>query len=102
MIENRGRELIFCAYEPRIIRYQEPTICSCKDEPRGRKETGNGERDGRVYVCMYVCMREPERITREIKGEGERASNINGKFNRRLVRAVSSDARRVSRAPEVN
>lgn len=32
----------------------------------------------------------------------ERASNINGKFNRRLVRAVSSDARRVSRAPEVN
>lgn len=46
--------------------------------------------------------RKRDREKEERRKEKERASNINGKFNRRLVRAVSSDARRVSRAPEVN
>ena len=54
---------------------------------------------------MYICESQSENKRdkeREREKERERASNINGKFNRRLVRAVSSDARRVSRAPEVN
>lgn len=71
-------------------------------DKRIRLKNGGGERSergGEREASVRVWERQSEN-KRDKKRE--RASNINGKFNRRLVRAVSSDARRVSRAPEVN